>query len=718
MAKYFESMNSTTTKDYEQLLKEFSELQLRVTRFSFTEQQLINTRDQLDHELVNYKRLSLFNSQALKSSSIDHFSMEIAEAIVDIFEVEASVVLIKNSQYPEKTILYIEGINNSTDTSSSELCCQITSFSHSFLENQSRLLNVNDLEKSEIFEPYQEGFLFYFHDHQTGYSAYLIGLISKDKFPLYKSFEVRHETIFKIFVNQVRSHLENRIKGDKIQEQIEQISTSELELKKLSLIATRTKNSVIISDAEGKIEWVNDAFQKITGYRLEEVKGRKPKDFLQGPGSDMYEVKRLSEALKKNENIETTLINYNKSGQPYYNQLEITPVFNEQNKLVNFISIQRDITEEMRIKQEILKINSRFELIAKKSNIGIWEWDPINKTVVWNDVLYDIYGATQPEVDSILLDFWKSSIHPDDRQRIVSESNHLVENLEKQLLEHEFRIIRRNDQAIRELKSVSLVERDKDGIMLRLIGTAIDVTEIKQYERAILAKNTELKKINSELDNFVYSVSHDLRSPLLSIKGILSLVFSSSQIDEMTENYLKLAEKSVIRLDETIQEILEYSRNARLEVTFENFDIAVIIETIFEDLKFSTSDNFKFDYSVSGKTMIHSDKSRIEILLKNLIGNAVKYQRKDIENPFVLVEFNQNKNEEIQFSISDNGEGIPEKHLANIFDMFYRASSSGQGTGLGLYICKEIATKLNATIEIQSQQNEGTTVQLSIPVKK
>jgi PAS domain S-box-containing protein len=711
-------MNSSTTKDYEQLLKEFSELQLRVTRFSFTEQQLINTRDQLDHELVNYKRLSLFNSQALKTSSIDHFSMEIAEAIVDIFEVEASVVLIKNDQSLEKTKLYIEGINNSIDTSSSELWDQITSFSHSFPDNQSRLLSVNDLEKSEIFEPYQEGFLFYFNDHQTGYSAYLIGLISKDKFPLYKSFEVRNETIFKIFVNQVRSHLENRIKGDKIQEQIEQISSSELELKKLSLIATRTKNSVIISDAEGKIEWVNDAFQKITGYRLEEVKGRKPKDFLQGTGSDMHEIKRLSEALRKNENIETTLINYNKSGKPYYNQLEITPVFNEQNKLVNFISIQRDITEEMRIKQEILKINSRFELIAKKSNIGIWEWDPINKTVVWNDVLYDIYGATQPEVDSILLDFWKTSIHPDDRQRIVSESNHLVENVEKQLLEHEFRIIRRNDQAIRELKSVSLVERDKDGIMLRLIGTAIDVTEIKQYERAILAKNTELKKINSELDNFVYSVSHDLRSPLLSIKGILSLVFSSSQIDEMTENYLKLAEKSVIRLDETIQEILEYSRNARLEVTLENFDIAVSIETVFEDLKFSTSDNFNFDFSITGSPMIHSDKSRIEILLKNLIGNAVKYQRKDVETPFVFVEFKQDENKNIQFSIRDNGEGIPEKHLSNIFDMFYRASSSSQGTGLGLYICKEIAIKLNASIEIQSKQNEGTTVQLSIPVKK
>ena len=103
--------SSSNTKDYDQLLKEFSELQLRVTRFSFTEQQLINTRDQLDHELVQYKRLSLFNSQALKTSSIERFSMEIAEAVVDIFEVEASVVLIKNCQDPEKTKLYIEGIN-------------------------------------------------------------------------------------------------------------------------------------------------------------------------------------------------------------------------------------------------------------------------------------------------------------------------------------------------------------------------------------------------------------------------------------------------------------------------------------------------------------------------------------------------------------------------------------------------------------------------------
>jgi len=284
-------------------------------------------------------------------------------------------------------------------------------------------------------------------------------------------------------------------------------------------------------------------------------------------------------------------------------------------------------------------------------------------------VLYDIYGASQPETDSVLFDFWKSCIHPDDRLTVVSESNHLVENVNEQLLEQEYRIVRQNDKEIRDLKCVTLVERNKDGIMLRLIGTAIDVTEIKQYERAILTKNQELKKINSELDNFVYSVSHDLRSPLLSIKGILSLVFNGSQIDEMTTNYLKLAEKSVIRLDETIQEILEYSRNARLEVNYEEFDVDTMIQTIFEDLKFSTSENFEFNFKITGNPIIHSDKSRVEILLKNLIGNSVKYQRKDIQNPFVLVDFTHSDLNEIKFTISDNGEGIPEKHLTKIFDM-------------------------------------------------
>lgn len=703
-------------EEYEQFMNDYRELQLRVTRFSTIEQQLINTRDQLDHELVLYKRLSLFNTEAFNSQSDEQFVQQIAEAIIDIFEIEASIVCVKNCHYPEKTRIHIEGFSTKCEQKQ-ELLNQLIPFSERFIENQTNFVSQTDLATSACLSRYNEGLLFYFKNEETGYAAYLLGLISKENAPLYTPLQVRQETIFKVFVNQVQSHLENRLKSEKIQEQINVISKSEHELKKLSLIATKTKNSVIISDAEGRIEWVNDAFQTITGYSLVEVIGKKPKEFLQGPSTKKEEVERLSLALKKQENVETTLVNYRKNGQIYYNQLEITPVFDERHQLSNFISVQKDITEETTIQQEILKINSRYELIANKSNIGIWEWDPVNQSVVWNDVLFDIYGAQKTEVNSVLFDFWKSSIHPEDRLKVVTESNYLVENQEQILLENEYRIIRRNDQEIREVRCLTLAERDKNGSLLRLIGTATDVTGIKQYERAILSKNTELKKINTELDKFVYSVSHDLRSPLLSIKGLLSLVFSSDNLDESTHNYLKLAEKGVIRLDETIQEILEYSRNARLEVSYETFDLVALIQQIFNDLKFSTSEQFQFYLHTDLTTTITSDKSRFDILLKNLIGNAIKYQRLTIDNPYVSVEVSQKDKQSIQIRIEDNGEGIPEKHIHKIFDMFYRASSSSHGTGLGLYICKEIIAKLNATIDIQSKQNEGTTVYLSIPIQ-
>jgi signal transduction histidine kinase len=110
------------------------------------------------------------------------------------------------------------------------------------------------------------------------------------------------------------------------------------------------------------------------------------------------------------------------------------------------------------------------------------------------------------------------------------------------------------------------------------IVSGLEISEQKKIEKAILRKNDELKKINSELDNFVYSVSHDLRSPLLSIKGILALIFSAYDVGEEVSKYLHLAENSINRLDGTIQEILEYSRNARLDVKNETFDLREMVQ--------------------------------------------------------------------------------------------------------------------------------------------
>ncbi|MFM7903034.1 MAG: sensor histidine kinase, partial [Bacteroidota bacterium] len=238
--------------------------------------------------------------------------------------------------------------------------------------------------------------------------------------------------------------------------------------------------------------------------------------------------------------------------------------------------------------------------------------------------------------------------------------------------------------------------------------------EMREAREDVENKNSELRKINTELDKFVYSISHDLRSPLLSIKGILQLIPLKEQLSAATVKYLKMAEKSVNRLDQTIQEILDYSRNARLMLRLSTFSLVQMIEGIFADLRYANEYPVSFSLEVSGSTNIQSDKYRMDTLLKNIIGNAVKYRNPDVQEHWVKVTVTSRNNLHI-VSVSDNGMGISEKSLPKIFDMFYRGSSSVTGTGLGLYICKEIIGRLEGTIDVESIPGKGSTFILTVP---
>jgi signal transduction histidine kinase len=246
-----------------------------------------------------------------------------------------------------------------------------------------------------------------------------------------------------------------------------------------------------------------------------------------------------------------------------------------------------------------------------------------------------------------------------------------------------------------------------------IIVTGVDISELIKVQEAVTKKNDELRKINAELDNFVYSISHDLRSPLLSIKGIVSLIMHSSEIDKKTQQYLEMVDGSATRLDGTIQEILEYSRNSRLDLAHESFDVVSMVQQSYNDLRFSAQGRMELQLDIQTEPIVFSDKSRLGVLLKNLLGNSIKYRRKDIES-FVKFTLARN-NGKLIMTISDNGEGIDSKHLDKIFTMFYRGTTSSIGTGLGLYICKEIVNKLNGDLAVASKPGEGTTMTITLP---
>ncbi len=698
------------SKSREELLKEYRELQLRVTRFSATEQELINTRDRLDHELELYKRLYKYNALALKAKSYEDFYHLLCEAIVDVFEVESAFIFFQDNHSDGGPFLYTEGLK--FDNTLQEIAYEIGSIKSQFQDNGNHILSDDFLSSQDIFSKFSRGIFGSITDEKMSFSAVVFGMISKSNERLYNNLSERQLTLFSVFLQQLSALVSNRRKNDQIASQIHKISESENELRKLSLIATKTKSGVIITDTFGQIEWVNDAFEAISGYNLDDVKGRKPKDFLQGADSEDAPRQILRHALSKKEDVEVTIVNYNKEGKPYYNNLEIISVFNEKREHTHFIALQKDITNEILFKQELVKVNSRFELIANQSKIGIWEFDPVQDSVVWSDVLFNIYGLPHTNNARVLQESWKDAIVEEDRLRVLSSLDELKAGLVDSI-DWEFKIVRQNDKAIRTLKSLTVAQKNEKGEIIRLVGSSQDITELKNAQEVMAQNNIELKKINSELDNFVYSISHDLRSPLLSIKGIISLIIHSESLDPNTVQLLEMADKSVARLDGTIQEILEYSRNSRLNVSHELFNLREMVLTIFEDLKFSNKDSFEMELNFESNEDVFSDKARIGILLKNIIGNSVKYGREGVVSH---ISFRMHRlNGKITLSVTDNGQGISEANKDKIFNMFFRGTTASVGTGLGLYICKEIVAKLGGAISVDSQLGVGTTMTVVLP---
>jgi signal transduction histidine kinase len=230
-------------------------------------------------------------------------------------------------------------------------------------------------------------------------------------------------------------------------------------------------------------------------------------------------------------------------------------------------------------------------------------------------------------------------------------------------------------------------------------------------------ENHELKKINYELDRFVYSTSHDLRAPLNSMLGLIELA-TDETVDLPTLEYLRLLKSSAKKLDGFICDILDYSRNSRMEVSKELIDFKQLVDETIQNLKFMGDINQQVDFTIdiTGNVPVYADKTRLITILNNLISNAIRYQNLQIPNPFVDITI-ETFDVKTKITISDNGIGIPKEYQPKIFDMFYRVSHQSIGSGLGLYIVKEAVLKIGGTIEVKSNPGEGTTFFISIPNK-
>jgi len=248
-------------------------------------------------------------------------------------------------------------------------------------------------------------------------------------------------------------------------------------------------------------------------------------------------------------------------------------------------------------------------------------------------------------------------------------------------------------------------------ILTYAIMSLLDASEKNEIRMIQEIKN--VKKLNQELDSFVYSASHDLKAPLSSLRGLITLV-KSEKDPAMLDLYHSKMESTIEQSEAFIQNITNYSRNVRIDPKPEKINLREFLQTTYSDLSFGNGQpSIRLDLDLDSE-FIHTDKNRLQAIFGNLISNSIKYA--DRQKPECWIRISKKEeNGTYLIHVEDNGIGIEEEHLPKLFNMFYRASELSTGSGLGLYIVSESLEKLGGRISVESVSRRGTQFKLIIP---
>ncbi|MBW6478475.1 MAG: PAS domain S-box protein [Bacteroidales bacterium] len=383
------------------------------------------------------------------------------------------------------------------------------------------------------------------------------------------------------------------------------------------------------------------------------------------------------------------------------------PLYNLEGKFAGFIGSCYDITERMKAEETLNLQKSAME--SALEGILILEDDNENYPVIYaNKELANITGYSEKQIlGKDFLHVIGCPVNMETRDDILSALKN------KKPFKCEVECTNGSKKKSWRLLYMAPV-KDTKSSSSHFVAVLSDITETKAVENTLRENNKQLQKTNEELDRFVYSTSHELRSPLMSILGLINLM-EIEQNNNEPEHYFNMIRDTISRLDKIIHDIIDYSRNSRSDIVYENIDFKKFIEDAIQNQ--SHLENFekvKFSVDVKNGVSFLSDKKRVEIIFNNLISNCVRFHNFEQEDPVVRVSVKTSPVNAI-ITIYDNGTGIHDKHIPKVYEMFYRATEKSTGSGIGLYIVKEILEKLRGKIKVKSEPNKGTTFIIELP---
>ncbi len=327
------------------------------------------------------------------------------------------------------------------------------------------------------------------------------------------------------------------------------LERSEDEVKRLALVAHNTTNSVLIADTNQQIIWVNDGFTRISGYTLEEIRGKKIGYSLEGPKVDQKTKNRLQYSLDNKLAFKEEFLSYPKSGNPLWLEVDCQPLFDENNVHIGFMSIENDITRRQQAQLDQEELLQRLTLATDSAQIAIWEIDIATNHIIWDDKMFEMYGY-ENDPDFPPYKIWKRTVHPDDLDMMQKIIGQLIDG-KREIDSAVYRITTPNGR-VRHIESHAIVKKSPSGRILRLIGTNRNITDD-------VAVQEKLKTQNKVLRDIAFIQSHEVRRPLANILGVIEVLNSSNSVNnkEIFDHLIESANE----LDMQIRSIVKKTNN-------------------------------------------------------------------------------------------------------------------------------------------------------------
>ena len=488
------------------------------------------------------------------------------------------------------------------------------------------------------------------------------------------------------------------------------------EISRLSLVAQRTDNAVMITDPEGRIQWVNDAFTRISEYTLEEALGRVPGELLQGPETDQATVRQMGQKLAQGEGFNVEVINYTKSGRKHWLALDVQPVRDEGGEITTYVSVGSDITERKLHEQELRQQAQ----IIDQTHDAVVSLDLEGKVASWNRGARELFGYAKDEVMG-------QSIALISLPRDASQLNErlFAPLLAKGQQELEMGLVKKDGQEFTALLSLSVL-RNLQGEPAGFVLYAVDISQRKKAEEAVRKAKETAEAASRIKSEFLANMSHELRTPLNAIIGFSEILLDQTfgGLNQKQSRQTQHILDSGRHLLSLINDILDLSKveSGKMELDLTVVNLASLLESSLVLIKEKTTKHgiaLKLEMPEEVRELnFPADERKVKQIMFNLLSNAAKFTP---DGGGITITAGQ-EGGLIRVSVRDTGVGIAPEDQKRIFEEFEQVDSSyarqQQGTGLGLSLTRKLVELHGGTLEVESEgKDKGSTFTFTLPLK-